>query len=182
MFLVQKPLLNKSCFFHLLVGDLWPGAPQSAQASLPGMWRSSAMMPRESSCSPLSWRWSWSPPNAVFRASSLLFCKTDTQLQAETQTQKHYWKGEPSRITLCNRLLQAAAAESGYVSEINRFQLFSTRDQKWSRMWFAHVPAFVVERWVAPTLTVPIFLFRESSDTQGWWMAFHFWGSATGFF
>lgn len=64
----------------------WPGAPQSAQASLPDICRSSAIMARESSWSPLSWTWSWSPPNAVFRASSLLFCSTETQLQRQTQT------------------------------------------------------------------------------------------------
>lgn len=58
-----------------------PGAPQSAQASLPGICRSSAMIARDSSWRPLSWRWSWSPPSAVFRASSLLFCSTDTQLK-----------------------------------------------------------------------------------------------------
>ncbi|TNN30906.1 hypothetical protein EYF80_058942 [Liparis tanakae] len=66
---------------------------QSVQASLPGMCRSSAMIPRESSCSPLSWRCSWSPTSAVFRASSLLFCSTDTQLRhtQKTKSQEKMW-------------------------------------------------------------------------------------------
>ncbi len=60
-----------------------PGAPQSQQASLPGRFLRPEITARTSSCRPLSWNWSWSPPRAVFKASSLLFCSTDTHLQED---------------------------------------------------------------------------------------------------
>lgn len=78
--LCEQPLKLFKCIKILFSK---PGAPQSQQASLPGRFLRPEITARTSSCRPLSWNWSWSPPRAVFKASSLLFCSTDTHLQED---------------------------------------------------------------------------------------------------
>ncbi len=78
--LCERPLTLFKCIKILFSR---PGAPQSQQASLPGRFLRPEITARTSSCRPLSWNWSWSPPRAVFKASSLLFCSTDTHLRED---------------------------------------------------------------------------------------------------
>lgn len=73
------------------------------------------MMDCESSCRPLSWTWSWSPPSAVFRACSLLFCSTDTQLKGRDE---HKPLGN---VTFHYSLVSSETAGKPYLQNITHF-------------------------------------------------------------